>query len=86
MGSRGLVSYTQTPQVCGYKNINMDVHIGQVIDRSSGLETSTISQTDLETLKKMLPELQQKSGNLSQVDIIMEAIEYIKRLQGKLQS
>ena len=44
------------------------------------LDTSKISQDDLEKLKKMLPDLQQ-AGNLSQLDIILEAIKYIKTLQ-----
>ena len=44
------------------------------------LDTSNISQADMEKLKKMLPDLQQ-SGKLSQLDIILEAIQYIKTLQ-----
>ena len=56
----------------------MGVKIGEV-----ELDTSNISQADMEKLKKMLPELQQ-SGKLSQLDIILEAIQYIKTLQHKL--
>ena len=44
------------------------------------LDTSKISQADLEKLKKMLPDLQ-RAGDLSQLDIILEAIKYIKTLQ-----
>ena len=47
------------------------------------LDTSNISQADIEKLKKMLPDLQQ-SGKLSQLDIILEAIQYIKTLQYNL--
>ena len=56
----------------------MGVKIGEV-----ELEASNISQADMEKLKKMLPELQQ-SGKLSQLGIILEAIQYIKTLQHKL--
>ena len=56
----------------------MGVKIGEV-----ELDTSNISQADMEKLKKMLPDLQQ-SGKLSQLDIILEAIQYIKTLQQEL--
>ena len=56
----------------------MGVKIGEV-----ELDTSNISQADMEKLKKMLPDLQQ-SGKVSQLDIILEAIQYIKSLQYKL--
>ena len=56
----------------------MGVKIGEV-----ELDTSNISQADMEKLKKMLPDLQQ-SGKLSQLDIILEAIQYIQTLQYKL--
>ena len=56
----------------------MGVKIGEV-----ELDTSNISQADMEKLKKMLPDLQQ-SGKLSQLDIILEAIQYIKTLQDEL--
>ena len=56
----------------------MGVKIGEV-----ELDTSNISQADMEILKKMLPDLQQ-SGKLSQLDIILEAIQYIKSLQYSL--
>ena len=45
--------------------------------------TGNISQADMEKLKKLLPDLQQ-SGKFSQLDIIIEAIHYIKMLQKKL--
>ena len=48
------------------------------------LDTSNISQADMEKLKKMLPDLQQ-SGKLSQLDIILETIQYIKTLQYNLE-
>ena len=47
------------------------------------VDTTNISQADLEKLKSLLPELQQ-SGKTTQVEIILEAIQYIKNLQGKL--
>ena len=57
----------------------MAVKIGEI-----ELEANTsISQADMEKLKKLLPDLQQ-SGKLSQLDIIIEAIHYIKMLQFKL--
>ena len=58
----------------------MGVKIGEV-----ELDTSNISQADMEILKKMLPDLQQ-SGKLSQLDIILEAIQYIQTLQYKLRN
>ena len=59
----------------------MAVKIGEI-----ELEANTsISQADMEKLKKLLPDLQQ-SGKLSQLDIIIEAIHYIKMLQNKLGS
>jgi hypothetical protein len=65
-----------------WKNIKpmMGVKIGEV-----ELDISNISQADMEKLKKMLPDLQQ-SGKLSQLDIILEAIQYIKTLQYKLRT
>ena len=47
------------------------------------LDTSNISQADMEKLKKMLPDLQQ-SGKISQLDIILEAIQYIQALHQTL--
>ena len=57
----------------------MGVKIGEI-----ELDTSNISQADMEKLKKMLPDLQQ-SGKLSQLDIILETIQYIKTLQYNLE-
>jgi hypothetical protein len=56
----------------------MDVKIGEV-----ELDTSNISQDELEKLKKMLPDLQE-AEKLPQLDIILEAIQYIKTLQQEL--
>ena len=47
------------------------------------VDTTTISQADMEKLKNMLPDLEQ-SGKISQIDIILETIQYIKALQFKL--
>ena len=58
----------------------MVVKIGEV-----ELDTSSISQADIEKLKNMLPDLQQ-AGKISQIDIIIEAIQYIRTLQHKLKS
>ena len=59
-------------------NTIMGVKIGEI-----ELDTTNLSQADMEKLKKMLPDLQQ-SGKLSQLDIILEAIQYIRTLQYKL--
>ena len=58
----------------------MVVKIGEV-----EVDTSKISQADLEKLRNMLPDLEQ-SGKMSQLDIILEAIQYIRSLQQKLKS
>ena len=58
----------------------MVVKIGEV-----EVDTSKISQADLEKLKNMLPDLEQP-GKMSQLDIILEAIQYIRSLQQKLKS
>ena len=47
------------------------------------VDTSSISQADIEKLKNMLPDIQQ-AGKISQIDIIIEAITYIQTLQYKL--
>ena len=47
------------------------------------VDITKFSQADLEKLKSLLPEFQQ-SGKSSQLEIILEAIQYIKNLQGKL--
>ena len=59
----------------------MAVKIGEIELEAN----TTISQADMEKLKKLLPDLQQ-SGKFSQLDIIIEAIHYIKMLQNKLGS
>ena len=56
----------------------MCIKLGDVI-----IDTTTIKHEDLEQLKRLLPDLQQ-SGKTSQLEIIMEAIQYIRSLQGKL--
>ena len=58
----------------------MCLKLGEVL-----VDTTNISQADLEKLKRLLPDIQ-KSGNTSQLEIILEAIQYIKNLQGKLMS
>ena len=47
------------------------------------LDTTNISQADIEKLKKMLPEIQ-KTKDLSELDIILEAIHYIRALESRL--
>jgi hypothetical protein len=59
-------------------SVKMGVKIGEV-----EFDISNISQADMEKLKKMLPDLQQ-SWKLSQLDIILEAIQYIRTLQNNL--
>ena len=58
----------------------MCVKLGEVI-----VDATNISQAELEKLKSLLPDIQ-KAGNTSQLEIILEAIQYIKNLQGKLMS
>ena len=48
------------------------------------LDTSNISPADVENLRKMLPADLQQPGKLSQLEIILEAIHYIRMLQSKL--
>ena len=47
------------------------------------VDTTAISQADMEKLKNMLPDLEQ-AGKISQIDIILEAIQYIQALHYKL--
>ena len=47
-------------------------------------DTSNISPADVENLRKMLPADLQQPGKLSQLEIILEAIHYIRMLQSKL--
>ena len=58
----------------------MCLKLGEVI-----VDTTNISQAELEKLKSLLPDIQ-KAGNTSQLEISLEAIQYIKNLQGKLMS
>ena len=48
------------------------------------MDTNNISQDDVEKLRKMLPMELQQPGKLTQLEIILEAIHYIKMLQNKL--
>ena len=45
------------------------------------LDTNNISQDDVERLRKLLPRDLQQPGKLSQLEIIVEAIHYIKTLK-----
>ena len=47
----------------------------------SHMDTSNISQDDVEKLRKLLPRDLQQQGRLSQLEIIVEAIHYIKTLK-----
>ena len=49
-------------------------------------DTTNISAADVEKLRTLLPQELQQSGNLSQLEIILEAIHYIKLLQNSLGS
>ena len=44
-------------------------------------DTSNLSQADVERLRSLLPPDLQQSGNLSHLEIVLEAIHYIKILQ-----
>ena len=51
------------------------------------LDTNNISPSDVERLRSLLPRnMQDTQGNLSQLEIILEAIHYIKMLQTRLKS
>ena len=50
------------------------------------LDTNNISPSDVERLRSLLPRDLQESGNLTQLEIIIEAIHYIKLLQNELGS
>ena len=47
-------------------------------------DTSNINAADVERLRSLLPQELQQPGKLSQLEIILEAIHYIKMLQNKL--
>ena len=49
-------------------------------------DTSNINAADVERLRSLLPQELQQPGKLSQLEIILEAIHYIKLLQNKLGS
>lgn len=49
-------------------------------------DTKNISAADVEKLRTLLPQDLQQSGNLSQLEIILEAIHYIKMLQKRLKT
>ena len=55
-----------------------DMKIGEVV-----VDTTDISEENVEKLKQLLPDLQQ-SGEISHLEIIMKAIHYIKDLEQKL--
>ena len=61
----------------------MDV---MVMSEMKHFDTNNLSQADVERLRSLLPQDLQQSGNLSQLEIIIEAIHYIKMLQNKLGS
>lgn len=51
------------------------------------LDSTNISPSDVERLRSLLPDdMQRTQGNLSQLEIILEAIHYIKMLQKRLKS
>ena len=52
-----------------------------------GLEvySGNISQAELDKLRSLLPQNWKNGGESSQIEVILEAIEYIKILHGKLQ-
>ena len=52
--------------------------------RSYDSDTTNISQADIERLKSLLPRDLQDSGNLTQLEIVIQAIHYIKLLQNEL--
>ena len=61
----------------------MDV---MVMSEMKHFDTNNLSQADMERLRSLLPRDLQESGNLTQLEIIIEAIHYIKLLQNELGS
>ena len=61
----------------------MDV---MIMGEMKQFDTNNISAADVEKLRTLLPQELQQSGNLSQLEIILEAIHYIKLLQNSLGS
>jgi len=55
-----------------------DMKIGDVV-----VDTTDISEENLRKLKQLLPDLQH-SGEISDLEIVEETIDYIKKLQEKL--
>ena len=49
-------------------------------------DTSNINAADVERLRSLLPQELQQPGKLSQLEIILEAIHYIKMLQTSLKT
>ena len=47
-------------------------------------DTNNINAADVEKLRSLLPQDLQEPGKLTQLEIILEAIHYIKMLQDKL--
>ena len=60
----------------------MDVMV--MADSISHFNTGSLSSEDVERLRSLLPPELQQSGKLSHLEIIMEAISYIKMLQNQL--
>ena len=63
-------------------NHSMDVMV--MADSISHFNTGSLSSEDVERLRSLLPPELQQSGKLSHLEIIMEAISYIKMLQNQL--
>ena len=61
----------------------MDV---MVVSEMKHFDATNISQADIERLKSLLPQDLQDSGNLTQLEIVIQAIHYIKLLQSELGS
>ena len=61
---------------------SMDVMV--MADSISHFNTGSLSSEDVERLRSLLPPELQQSGKLSHLEIIMEAISYIKTLDRKL--
>ena len=59
--------------------------MGFMFDTPADFDTANISPADVEKLKSLLPAHLQP-GKLSQLEIILEAIHYIKMLQTRLKT
>ena len=59
--------------------------VEKLVEKLSPVEVEKLSAVEVERLRSLLPEGWVEHGGLTQLEVILETIEYIKTLQGKLQ-